>query len=96
MLQDHGLLFNSDLVQSFELTALLECADCLVTGALARQESRGAHSRPHDFPTRDDENFMVHTMAYLTGDPETSAGGHIKLGTKPVVVTNYPPTERKY
>jgi succinate dehydrogenase / fumarate reductase flavoprotein subunit len=49
-----------------------------------------------DYPKRDDENFMVHTMAYLTGDPESAAKEHIKLGTKPVVVTNYPPTERKY
>ena len=50
-----------------------------------------------DYPTRDDENFLVHTMAYRTGDPESAeAGDHITLDWKPVVITNYPPMERKY
>ena len=50
--------------QALELQALLECADCLVTGALARQESRGAHSRL-DFTERDDDRWMKHTLAYV-------------------------------
>jgi succinate dehydrogenase/fumarate reductase flavoprotein subunit len=79
-----------------ELGSMLEMADCLVTGAIARTESRGAHSRL-DYPERDDENWLVHTMAYLTGDPHSSlAGDHIRLDTKPVVITNYQPMERKY
>jgi succinate dehydrogenase / fumarate reductase, flavoprotein subunit len=66
-----------------------------VYSARNRKESRGCHMR-EDYPLRDDENYLSHTMAYLTGDSETSAGGHIKLGTKPVVITKYTPTERKY
>ncbi len=93
--QDKGKRFNTDLLEAVELGFLLDLAEVLVYSARNRKESRGCHMR-EDYPLRDDENFMVHTMAYLTGDPETSAGGHIKLGTKPVVVTNYPPTERKY
>ena len=50
-------------LQALELQALLECADCLVTGALARQESRGAHSRL-DYPERDDDRWMKHTLAW--------------------------------
>src|SRR3954463_12624542 len=80
-LEDHGTLFNSDLVQALELQALLECADCLVTGALARQESRGAHSRL-DFPERDDDRWMKHTLA-------TYDDGEVRLDYKPVTVTRF-------
>ena len=88
VLQDHGQLFNSDLVQTFELQALLECADCLVTGALARQESRGAHSRL-DFTERDDERWMKHTLAWCDQ-------GEVRLDYKPVTVTRYQPVVRSY
>ena len=88
VLQDHGQLFNSDLVQTFELQALLECADCLVTGALARQESRGAHSRL-DFTERDDERWMKHTLAWCDK-------GEVRLDYKPVTVTRYQPVVRSY
>jgi len=87
-LQDHGNLFNSDLVQALELYALLECADCLVTGALARQESRGAHSRL-DFPDRDDDRWMKHTLA-------TYDDGEVRLDYKPVTVTRFEPVVRSY
>jgi succinate dehydrogenase / fumarate reductase flavoprotein subunit len=87
-LQDHGTLFNSDLVQALELHALLECADCLVTGALARQESRGAHSRL-DFPDRDDDRWMKHTLA-------TYDHGEVRLDYKPVTVTRFEPVVRSY
>jgi len=50
-----------------------------------------------DFPDRNDKDYMVHTMAYLTGDATSDhAGDHIKLDWKPVVITNYQPMERKY
>jgi succinate dehydrogenase / fumarate reductase, flavoprotein subunit len=94
--QDKGKRFNTDLLEAVELGFLLDLAEVLVFSARNRKESRGAHMR-EDYPLRDDKNLMVHTMAYLTGDPESaSAGEHIKLDWKPVVVTNYPPTERKY
>ena len=75
-------------MQSFELTALLECADCLVTGALARQESRGAHSRL-DFTERDDERWMKHTLTWCDQ-------GEVRLDYKPVTVTRYQPVVRSY
>jgi succinate dehydrogenase / fumarate reductase flavoprotein subunit len=95
-LQDKGKRFNTDLLEAVELGFLLDLAEVLVYSARARKESRGGHMR-EDYPNRDDENFLVHTMAYLVGDPESEdAGDHIRLGWKPVVITNYPPMERKY
>ena len=94
--QDKGKRYNTDLLEAVELGFLLDLAEVLVYSARSRKESRGGHFR-EDFPTRDDANFLVHTMAYLTGDPESAdAGEHIRLATKPVVITNYPPMERKY
>jgi succinate dehydrogenase / fumarate reductase flavoprotein subunit len=95
-IQDKGKRFNTDLLEAVELGFLLDLAEVLVYSARSRHESRGGHMR-EDYPKRDDENFLVHTMAYLTGDPESAeAGEHIKLDWKPVVITNYPPMERKY
>lgn len=95
-LQDKGKRFNTDLLEAIELGFLLDLAEVLVYSARSRKESRGGHMR-EDYPLRDDENFLVHTMAYLTGDPESEeAGEHIRLDWKPVVITNYPPMERKY
>jgi succinate dehydrogenase / fumarate reductase flavoprotein subunit len=94
--QDKGKRFNTDLLEAIELGFLLDLAEVLVYSARSRHESRGGHMR-EDYPDRDDEKFLVHTMAYLVGDPESAdAGEHIKLGWKPVVITNYPPMERKY
>ncbi|RLK47807.1 succinate dehydrogenase flavoprotein subunit [Microbacterium telephonicum] len=100
---DKGKRFNTDLLEAVELGFLLDIAEVVVVAAKNRKESRGGHMRD-DFPTRDDENYMQHTMAYLTGDPLSSnAEDHIQLGWKPVVFTknekgelNYPPMERKY
>jgi len=95
-LRDKGKRFNTDLLEAVELGFLLDLAEVVVYSARSRKESRGGHMR-EDYPNRDDENFLVHTMAYLVGDPESAdAGEHIKLGWKPVVITNYPPMERKY
>jgi len=94
--QDRGKRFNTDLLEAVELGFLLDLAEVLVYSARARKESRGGHMR-EDYPDRDDKKFLVHTMAYLTGDPESAAAGaHIRLDWKPVVITNYPPMERKY
>ncbi|WP_097059768.1 succinate dehydrogenase flavoprotein subunit [Salinibacterium xinjiangense] len=95
-IQDKGKRFNTDLLEAVELGFLLDLAEVLVYSARSRHESRGGHMR-EDFPNRDDEKFLVHTMAYRVGDPEsTDAGEHIRLDWKPVVITNYPPMERKY
>jgi succinate dehydrogenase / fumarate reductase flavoprotein subunit len=94
--QDRGKRFNTDLLEAVELGFLLDLAEVVVYSALSRKESRGGHFR-EDFPLRDDENHLVHTMAYLTGDPHSAdAFDHIRLDTKPVVITRYQPMERKY
>jgi len=90
--QDKGKRFNTDLLEAVELGFLLELAEILVVGALARKESRGGHAR-EDYPTRDDTNFMRHTMAYKQGD---SLSADIRLDYKPVTFTRYKPMERKY
>jgi succinate dehydrogenase / fumarate reductase flavoprotein subunit len=95
-IQDKGHRYNTDLLEAIELGFLLDLAEVVVFSARNRKESRGGHMRD-DFPKRDDENYMKHTMAYLTGDPHSAdAADHITLDWKPVVITNYQPMERKY
>ncbi|WP_367947856.1 succinate dehydrogenase flavoprotein subunit [Rathayibacter sp. VKM Ac-2858] len=94
--QDKGKRFNTDLLEAVELGFLLDLAEVVVYSARNRKESRGGHMRD-DYPKRDDENYMQHTMAYLSGDAHSSdAGDHIRLDWKPVVITRYQPMERKY
>ncbi len=89
VVEDKGSVFNSDLTQALELGYLLELAECMVVSGLARKESRGAHARPHDFPDRDDENFLRHTV--VTWEDEAP-----KLDWKPVTMTKWQPQERTY
>lgn len=94
--QDKGKRFNTDLLEAVELGFLLDLAEVVVFSARNRKESRGGHMRD-DFPNRDDENYMQHTMAYLSGDAHSAdAADHIRLDWKPVTVTRYQPMERKY
>ena len=96
VVQDKGKRYNTDLLEAVELGFLLDLAEVVVFSARNRKESRGGHMRD-DYPKRDDENYMQHTMAYLTGDPHSAdAADHITLDWKPVVVTRYEPMERKY
>ncbi|GLY52410.1 succinate dehydrogenase flavoprotein subunit [Lentzea sp. NBRC 102530] len=90
--QDKGKRFNTDLLEAVELGFLLELAEVLVHGALARKESRGGHAR-EDYPNRDDTNFMRHSMFYKQGDGLTA---DIRMDFKPVTFTRYKPMERKY
>jgi len=87
--QDSGRMFNTELMEVVELGFLLECADALVAGALARDESRGGHYR-EDHPLRDDANWLKHSLAYRQDD------GSIRLEYKPVKLGPYVPMERKY
>jgi succinate dehydrogenase / fumarate reductase flavoprotein subunit len=89
VVEDKGDVFNSDLTQALELGFLLELAASMVVSGLARKESRGAHARPYDYPDRDDENYMRHTLV-------TWEDGTPKLDWKPVSVTKWQPEERKY
>lgn len=87
-IHDRGQRFNTDLLEAIELGFLLDLAEVVVVSARNRKESRGGHMRD-DFPTRDDKKYMKHTMAYKKGQK-------ITIDWKPVVITNYPPMERKY
>ena len=93
--QDKGQRFNTDLLEAVELGFLLDLAEVLVVTARERRESRGGHYR-EDFEDRNDEKFMVHSMAYLTPKKAKKPGDNIKIDWKPVTITNYPPMERKY
>jgi succinate dehydrogenase / fumarate reductase flavoprotein subunit len=93
---DKGKRYNTDLLEAVELGFLLDIAEVVVVAARNRKESRGGHMRD-DFPKRDDETYMKHTMAYLSGDAGSSqSDDHIRLDWKPVVITRYQPMERKY
>lgn len=100
---DKGKRFNTDLLEAVELGFLLDIAEIVAYAARNRKESRGGHMR-EDYEKRDDENYLQHTMAYLTGDPHSpDPEDHIRLDWKPVVFTKneqgelkYPPMERKY
>ena len=73
VVEDKGNVFNSDLTQAIELGNMLDTGVCMVQAGIARKESRGAHARPHDYPTRDDENFLKHSISrWRTGCPELS------------------------
>ncbi len=94
---DRGNRYNTELLEAVELGFLLDLAECLVVSAKARNESRGGHFR-EDYPTRDDVNFMRHSMAYKVPDASgaTSFQSDVRLDYKPVVQTRYQPMERKY
>ena len=89
VIEDKGDVFNSDLTQAIELGYLLDIAACMLQAGLARKESRGAHSRPYDFPDRDDENFLKHSITRWIADRPV-------LDYKPVTMTKWKPEERKY
>lgn len=84
-IQDKGRVFNTDLIQALELQSLLEIAESIIAGALARTESRGAHYRS-DFPQRDDLHWLRHTLTRRT------PGGPV-LTYEPVTITRFSPTK---
>jgi succinate dehydrogenase / fumarate reductase flavoprotein subunit len=87
-LQDKGSCFNRELLDVFELGHMLDLAEVIAMGALYRRESRGAHFR-EDFPARNDQQFLVHTMVRYTDDVP-------QIFEKPVTITRFQPQERKY
>ncbi|HSD02519.1 MAG TPA: FAD-dependent oxidoreductase [Gaiellales bacterium] len=88
VIQDKSRTFNSDLIQALELGSMLQMADCLVAGAVARTESRGAHSRL-DYPDRDDESWLRHTLTLYDE-------GRVALDYRPVTITEFEPAVRTY
>ncbi len=89
IVEDKGRVFNNDLTQALELGFLLDLAACMVVAGIERKESRGAHARPYDYPERDDENFLRHTLV-------TWVDGAPKLNWRPVTMTKWQPMERTY
>jgi len=93
---DRSMIWNTDLVEALELDNLIGQAAIVLHSALYRTESRGAHAR-EDYPERDDENWLKHTLAWLDD------GGRVRLGDRPVhlnplsnEVPAFPPSERVY
>jgi len=85
---DGGRVFNTDLLEAWELGCLLDTAQVTAVAAHKRRESRGAHAR-EDFPKRDDKRWLKHSLARLTDEG-------VQLATKPVKITKYQPRERTY
>jgi succinate dehydrogenase / fumarate reductase flavoprotein subunit len=85
---DPAHAYNTELLETLELKNLLDLALVTAASAHARQESRGGHAR-EDFPQRDDENFMKHTMAWLDGT-------RVRLGEKAVDLSVWKPKPRTY
>jgi len=88
-LDDRGLTFNTELIAAMELGFMLDVAEAIVRCALHRTESRGAHQRT-DFPKRDDEKFLVHSLVHRNAD------GSSRVEHLPVKITRWPPGERVY
>ncbi len=85
---DTGKIFNTELLNAWELGNLLELAEVVTLSALNRTESRGGHAR-EDYPNRDDQNWLKHTLIWRKDD-------RFEIGYKPVVITKYQPKERVY
>ena len=91
VLTDHSKVFNTARIEALELQNLMDCGVALAASALARKESRGAHSRP-DYPDRNDTEWMKHSLYYLEGDRMDFK----PVQTKPLTVESFPPKERVY
>jgi fumarate reductase flavoprotein subunit len=88
-IEDHSRTFNTELIAALELSCMLDVAESIVHCALRREESRGAHQRI-DFPARDDQRFLSHSLVYRNAD------GSCRVEYLPVTITRWPPAERVY
>jgi fumarate reductase flavoprotein subunit len=88
-LEDRSRTFNTELIAALELENLLDIAETIVHSARHREESRGAHQRT-DFPARDDERFLAHSLVHRSAD------GSMRVEYPKVAITRWPPGERVY
>ena len=88
-IEDRSRTFNTERLAALELAFMLDVAEAIVHAALRREESRGAHQRT-DFPKRDDERFLAHSLMYRNAD------GSCRVEYLPVTITRWPPAERVY
>jgi len=88
-LDDHSYTFNTELTAAVELSYMLDIAEAILKSALERRESRGSHQRT-DFPQRDDQNFLSHSLAYRSEDSCP------RIEYLPVSITRWPPGKRVY
>jgi len=88
-IEDQSRTFNTERVAMLELSFMLDVAEAIVNSALRREESRGAHQRI-DFPARDDQRYLAHSLA------ERQPDGSCRVRYVPVTITRWPPAERVY
>ena len=88
-LEDRSRTFNTEFISALELDYMLEMAEVILRSGAERTESRGAHQRT-DFPARDDDKFLAHTLAYRNDD------GSARIEYLPVTITKWPPGARVY
>ncbi len=88
-IEDQSRTFNTERVAALELSFMLDVAEAIVNAALRREESRGAHQRT-DFPARDDQRFLAHSLIYRNADASC------RVEYLPVTLTRWPPGERVY
>jgi fumarate reductase flavoprotein subunit len=88
-LDDQSRTFNTERIAALEFSFMLDVAEAIAMSALKREESRGAHQRT-DFPARDDQRFLGHSLAHRESD------GSCRIEYKPVTITRWPPAERVY
>jgi fumarate reductase flavoprotein subunit len=88
-IEDHSKTFNTERIYALELENMLDVAETIAIAGLKREESRGAHQRT-DFPKRDDQKFLQHTLVYRNAD------GTPRVEYSPVKITRWPPAERIY
>jgi fumarate reductase flavoprotein subunit len=88
-MDDSGHMFNTELISALELSCMLDVAESMAQCAAQRTESRGAHQRT-DYPERDDEKFLAHSLVYRDAD------GRARVEYTPVTITRWAPAERVY
>ena len=85
---DTGKIFNTELLNAWEVGNMFDVAELVAACALNRTESRGGHSR-EDYPDRDDKNWLKHSLVW-------NKNGRLEIGYKPVVITKHQPKARVY